>query len=249
MVHDDALKAELAVFDQLVRKTEEFNEEEVGVYGAQTQRRILSPLCLIPEGIKYNVNGETHVFDTAQHIFSFLAYGVSDNVKVWTRGGVMSDFVTMFGDDTGTPMKDKYGDMLGHMPQLIVKPARAQLRAAHGVKIRDVREHSCTHFDFWRPILHAKFECPLARAALLETGSLYLIDKDVCEDWTGKIVYSSNDASKDDPAAAKTYNQLRKAGKRTNGVLTGKNRIGKYLMAIRSEVRLVTGATKKRKKT
>ena len=93
--------------------------------------------------------------------------------------------------------------------------------------------------------MHAKFECPSARAALLETGSLYLIDKDVCEDWTGKIVYSSND----DPAATKTYNQLRKAGKRTNGVLTGKNRIGKYLMAIRSEVRLVTGTTKRRKKT
>lgn len=242
MDHTPDVQGELVVFDQLVKKVDGFDEKSVTVYGnvgspgdeARMNKRLLSQLCLVPEGIKYDVKGKTYIFDTVQHIACFLSHGVADNVDVWTRGGVMSDFVSMFGEDTGKPMKEKHGDMIGHIPLLIIKPCRAHLRAAHKVVMRDIPDQLCNHFDFWRPILHAKFACPSAQAALLETGVTYLIDKDFCEDWTGKITYPR------DEERVKEYNQQKRAGQRVNGTLVGKNRMGKYLMAVRSEVRLIS---------
>ena len=73
-------------------------------------------------------------------------------------------------------------------------------------------------------------------------------------DWSGKITYQepvhnskesgctcSSTGNPKSCALTKVYAANKKAGKRVCGVLTGNNRMGKYLMAIRSEVRLLNG--------
>lgn len=254
------LNKEVTLFDVLVKQRTGFKENMVTVYGSSAGSsgttksgvQILSPLCLVPEGIKYDVRGKTHIFDSVTHIITFIAYGDPEGVGKWSRGGVMSDFITMFGEDHGQPMKAKYGDMIGHLPLLIVKPGRTQLRAAHGIKLKESVE-PITDYDLWRPILHAKFSCPSARDSLLETGMSYLIDKDSsCDEWGGKIVYpepkhntNGKCTCRSTPAKncplTKEHLKQKKAGTRTGGVLMGRNRMGKYIMAIRAEVRLIGG--------
>lgn len=245
------LDKEVASFDMLVKQRCGFEEDKVTIYGGVV-RKILSPMCLVPEGIRYDVRGETHVFDSVTHITTFIAYGDPADVGKWCRGGVMSDFVAMFGEDHGLPMRTKYGDMIGHIPLLIVKPGRFQLRSAHGIKLKKSVE-SIVHYDLWRPILHAKFSCPSCRDSLLETGTSYLIDRDSsCEEWGGKIAYpepkhttSGKCTCRITPAKncplTKEHVKQKKTGTRMGGVLSGRNRMGKYLMAIRAEVRLIEG--------
>ena len=168
----------------------------------------------------------------------------------------------------GASMASKYGDMIGIIPQLIVKKGRSDLRASHGITIKSETidketEKETMHYDFWRPILLAKFskDGPSKDAILSTDATSYLIEKPTISptpnmEWSGKIVYPEpvHDA---DPKSGctcqsatlpektcvwnKVYATNKKAGNRVMGVLQGNNRMGKYLMAIRSEVRLLNG--------
>lgn len=162
------LVGELGVFDSTVRKVSGFRENEVFLYGNVKASdsscpggRLLSQLCKVPGGIIYPVNGQAHVFDTAEHVHQFLVHGVASNVAKWASGGVMSDFSTIFGEEAAVEMTARHGsDMIGIIPRLLVKKERSQLRAAHGIEMRDSgidEAISFLHYDFWRPILLAKF--------------------------------------------------------------------------------------------
>lgn len=136
-------------FDQTVQQTTGFVENDIELYGnvRSDASRILSSMCMVPEGIRYTVNGQEAVFDTVEHVHAFLTYGVPSNLPKWVRGGVMSDFRTIFGDQAGGDMHAKHGgDMIGLIPKLIVKKERAHLRAAHGIEIKEAapsKEVSC----------------------------------------------------------------------------------------------------------
>ena len=122
---------------------------QVELYGnvRSDTSRILSSMCMVPEGIRYTINGQEAVFDTVEHVHAFLTYGVPSNLPKWVRGGVMSDFRTIFGDQAGGDMHAKHGgDMIGLIPKLIVKKERAHLRSAHGIEIKEAapsKEVSC----------------------------------------------------------------------------------------------------------
>jgi hypothetical protein len=142
------LQEEVAKFDRLVKKRSGFNECDVVIYG---KGDILSPLCKVPEGIKFEIDSEVYEFDTAEHIHLFICYGCKSNIEKWTRGGgVMGSFMEAFGDDK---MEKKYGDMIGIIPQLLIQSHRAQLRSAHGIQITSVPqidESKVDHYDHWR---------------------------------------------------------------------------------------------------
>lgn len=273
------LEEEVFAFDVLVKKKDGFNEDQVVLCSNSTSSsslkkkegmqqedwKILSNLCLVPEGIKYIIEGEPYIFDTAEHIATFLTYGIPDQVEKWTRGSVMSDFVAMFGEDHGIPMKNKYGDMIGHIPSLVINPARLQLLASHGIKTK-IGTTIPLDYDFWRPILHAKFSEPSARKALLATGQLYILatfsaqsslNNNNHEDFGAKITYAEpihdqkinpictcimTTNPKDCPLMKEFFKQ-KKSNTRRHGILQGKNRMGKYLMAIRSEIRLIDASS------
>lgn len=234
------IHAAVSQFNALVRKRDKFCASEVLLYGGCSTgtgavASILSPLFRVPLGIPWVVDGKTHLFDTAIHIFAFLVYGVPENVAVWTKQGKMGSFISTFGVQTGSEMSARYADMVGHIPQVIVQPCRSQIRAAHNIQLKKtapLRAPLAPHaaaavephhtYEFWRPILHAKFAPgTLARETLLGTYNKYLLDTEVCPEWTGMIVYP--------------------AGNRADGhgVLNGKNRMGKFLMAIRAELQFL----------
>lgn len=91
------------------------------------------------------------------------------------------------------------------------------------------------------------------------TGDQYLVDKDGADpEWSARITYPEPVHGPGQPgctcgsgqkAGGKSacgltheYSRLKKEHKRVDGVLAqGNNRMGKYLMAIRAEVRLVQG--------
>lgn len=264
---DDDIQKETSMFYELVKKVDGFNENQVIQYGMGCNLpnlRILSSLCLVPEGIKYTINGKEYTFDTTEHLYTFLMYGIPSNIKPWVRGGVLGDFIKTFGDDAGTSMITKYGDMIGIIPQLIIKKSRGDLRASHGITIKDSSVESTTEgidYDFWRPILLAKFSVDgMAKDAILGLDPThYLIEKTSVNlgnnnDWHGKIVYPepvhdstggctcANPKMPDKSCVLnKVYAANKKAGNRVLGVLEGSNRMGRFLIAIRSEVRLLSG--------
>ena len=266
---DEMLKGEVDACNRMAMKTHGFLENEVMMYGnvkdGSEMLRLLSPLCMVPDGIHYAINGQDAIFDTAEHIHAFLAYGVPSNLNKWVRGGVMSDFRTMFGNEAGGEMLARHGNLIGIIPRLVVKKERAQLRSAHGIEIRETAPgKECVHYDFWRPILFAKFDAPGTvpmDALLTYTGNKYLIDKDgSCSEWSGKISYPTPPHGPDvvgcscfddgdgttttitDPKqcnSTKMYSKLKRDGARVDGILVGNNRMGKYLMAVRTELRLI----------
>ena len=216
----------------------------------------LSNLCLVCDGIKYTINGKVHVFDTLMHLYCFLVHGVPENVGKWVKGGVMSDFVSVFGHDQGGVMRDRHGaDMIGLIPHLLVQKNRSQKRAQHGIVLRPVSVPAATavSYSFWRPILHAKFAAEPQRFHLLNTGNTYLLDQDATPMGAypsvqlkhgdnknhegGRVTFSALKGSGHTGSAE--YAQQKREGKREGGILTGTNRMGKFLMAIRSEVRLM----------
>jgi hypothetical protein len=72
--------------------------------------------------------------------------------------------------------------MLGIIPQLLVKPNRVRLQAAHGITVKSSATHlldsESAMYEFWRPILHAKFaSSPECKQCLLATGNKYLLDR------------------------------------------------------------------------
>lgn len=149
------LVQEVDRFDALVGQVEGLCETGLCLYGgcADPATRILSPLCLVPEGIPFVIDGVEHTFDTAEHVHAFLAYGVPDGISHWVRGGIMSSFVRCFGEDAGTSMESRHGtDMVGLVPQLMAKPARAQLRSAHGIvlKTSPMPQEECMQYAHWR---------------------------------------------------------------------------------------------------
>ncbi len=254
------------MFYELVKKVDGFSENQVVQYGmgcTSPSLRILSSLCLVPNGIKYTINGNEYTFDTTEHLYTFLMYGIPSNIDPWIRGGVLGDFVKTFGDDAGASMVTKYGDMIGIIPQLIIKKSRSDLRNSHGIIIKETEMDGVNDgidYDFWRPILLSKFSVDGApKDAILSIDpSFYLIEKMAVNgltntnDWHGKIIYPEpiHDATggctcsgKNDKNCVlnKVYQANKKAGNRQNGVLEGLNRMGRFLIAIRSEVRLLNG--------
>jgi predicted NAD-dependent protein-ADP-ribosyltransferase YbiA (DUF1768 family) len=268
-----SLRDEVSAFDATVKQKTDFCESDVVVYGAvgaASPLRFLSPLCRIPEGVAYPVNGKTHVFDTAEHVYQFLLHGVAGEVEMWARGGCMSTFEGVFGGDTASTMKTRHGDMIGVIPQLLIKPSRAPLRASLGLTLRTDETAASggklDDYDEWRPILHAVYASGEARQALLDTGTAYLINKDGSDEkWHGRITYPmpmrnewgsgvksegahplcmchKGEGNPKDCAALQEYNRQKKARARTGGVLAGNNRFGKYLMAIRAELALIVSS-------
>lgn len=239
-------------FESLVQQRSGFCRTSVLEYGNDKTdgghpTTILSQLCNVPLGIPFDVNGHIYTFDTAEHIFSFLAYGVPENVETWTQQGKLGNFGSTFGDSHGMVMSTKYGDLVGHIARVVVQPCRADIRAAHNLQLRKTAppplsstssaipsggsRSSCSAtdqhytYEFWRPILHAKFAPgTIAHKTLMDTSRKYLIDKDYCARWTGQIVFDG--------------------GSSTDGVLLrGNNRMGKFLMAIRAELQLMESSS------
>lgn len=270
---ENDITTEVSIFDTLVKKTDGFNEKDGVVYYGMGMApvnhplRILSNLCMVcGEGIKYTINGKQYVFDTLEHLYTFLVYGVPTNMDPWVRGGVLNDFVKTFGDDAGLSMVAKYHDMTGIIPQLIIKKGRADLRASHGILLKsefvEQVDETTMHYDFWRPLLLAKFahDGPAKDALLSTDATTYLIEKPAMAppnmEWSGKIVFpepvhdgdvkagctcGDSDVATKSCMLSRVYMANKKAGTRVLGVLQGNNRMGKYLMAIRSEVRLLNG--------
>jgi hypothetical protein len=282
-----ALRTELVCFGRLMQQKTGFDESQVYVYGnvPQEERRLLSSMCLVPEGIPFTVDGEVKLFDSAQHIAEFLQHGIPQQVDLWARGpqGVMSSYEKVFGEDQGKQMREsKWKEFVGIIPHMLVKPSRAALRASLGIEIKKTSSLSVAssalpiassssssssslpqqknklqpgqqdnkpkpkmqedHYDFWRPILHAKFAVPSLRQLLLSTGQKYLVEKDPHqESFGGAVVFdkpaSTTENAKDCPAI-KLFMKQKKEGTRTNGKLNGKNRMGRFLMAVRSEIRM-----------
>lgn len=210
----------------------------------------LSNMCLVPSGIKYSVNGTVCEFDTSMHLYCFLVHGVPTNISKWTKGGVMSDFVAAFGVEQGTTMRMKHGNMIGLIPHLLVQLNRSQKRAEHGIVLRTVvvRDEESTHYAFWRPILHAKFAEEPQRFHLLNTGNKYLMDRDGTPLSTMKQADLRDKGQQSERGLltfsdvikkSQDYAQLRRDGARVGGALEGTNRMGKFIMAIRSEIRLL----------
>lgn len=250
------LAQEVDGFDRVVRRTAGFSEDEVVVCGAGDQsKRILSTYCAVPDGgIPFDINGTERRFDSAEHLALFLEHGAQSNVDRWASGGVMSTFEGVFGEEVGSSMKEKNGaDMVGIIPHLLIAPSRENLRSAHGIALRGSRDENAGTYNFWRPILHAKFaQGTVAREALLSTGMMYLVERGggTSTDMDGRINYPTprhgdgvDGCTCQGPKPSKgcplvrAYNQQKRDGKRENGELVGKNKMGKYLMAIRSEIR------------
>jgi predicted NAD-dependent protein-ADP-ribosyltransferase YbiA (DUF1768 family) len=169
----------------------------------------------------------------------------------------MSSFSSVFGEDQGSAMEERHGCMVGLIPHLLVNPSRSQLRAAHGIELRSSRDESVSSYETWRMILHAKFaEGTAARAALLSTGDSYIIDREPgCDEWSAKVVYPSAPSTHGEgvegctcsgvPGASsmcsltREYNRAKRERTRVGGSLVGNNRMGKYIMAVRSEIRVL----------
>ena len=173
------IQAEVAMFDDLVKKTSGFVEGDVKPYGLGSPLHILSSMGMVSgDGIKYKINNVDYVFDTVEHLVTFMSHGLPDNISPWIRGGILGDFVKTFGVDASVSMMTKYGDMVGIIPQLIISSSRKDLRACHGIGMRDGTQPLDMQYEFWRPILLAKYlPAGDARDALLCTGTSYLIDK------------------------------------------------------------------------
>lgn len=92
------------------------------------------------------------------------------------------------------------------------------------------------------------------QALVTHSGNKYLLDKDGADtEWSGRIAYpvplhgpgvdgcscSENNGQVNKCKATKEFNRLKREGARVGGGLTGNNRMGKYLMAVRCEIRLI----------
>ena len=261
--HVAKLHPEVNSFTRLVQKKDGFCENEVYTFGdidvkkdpvGALPKRLMANMALVDEGIPYCVDGITKIFDSAQHLFEFLRNGIPGQVDMWARGGVMSCYVHVFGEDKGNRMKESsWKDFVGIIPYMLVQPHQENIRMTLGLELRtDVKSTglglgvppNASHFyHLWRPVLLAKFTIPRLRKLLVETGSLYLLDKEdidkVKQDSeTGCVVYPKpkKHASEEEKAE---YERKRSAKCRIHGSLVGKNRMGRFLMAIRSELKMI----------
>lgn len=270
--HAEELHAEVNRFTSLVGQKEGFEEKKVFCFGDVPikENRLLSNMAFIEEGIPYTIDGVEKIFDSAQHIYEFLQHGIPDQVDKWTRGGVMSCYVGVFGEEKGGKMKEsQWKDFLGMIPFILVKPNQHVLRASLGLELRPQKKSmsvedggennilmSMKHYMHWRPVLLAKFgKVPRLRDLLLGTQDLYLLDKEDPKTIArgggensngGCIVYSKPKGS--DTMKKEEYEQAKKEGRRVNGKLIGKNRFGRFLMAIRSELTMMSVVQNKKRK-
>jgi predicted NAD-dependent protein-ADP-ribosyltransferase YbiA (DUF1768 family) len=271
--HVQKLHEEVTNFTNLIRKQDGFQEENVFTFGDVhvEPNRLLSNLALIEEGLPYVVDGTVKMFDSAQHLYEFLCHGIPDQVDMWTRGGVMSCFVNVFGEEKGHKMKEgPWQHFIGVIPFILMKPNQAALRASLGLELKRAvsltqqptaesvaatslgslgtdesvmhkRRESMDQYMLWRPVLLAKFSLPTFKHLLLSTHGKYLLDKEDRSKMSdqsqgGCILYpkpKTKDAGKE---AKKRYEDAKKNMQRINGKLQGKNRMGRFLMAIRSEL-------------
>ena len=262
--HVNELHNEVTVFTKLVQQKEGFNEKQVFCFGdvEVAENRLLANMAFIEEGIPYTVDGVEKIFDTSQHIYEFLTHGMPDQVDKWARGGVMSCYVNVFGEEKGGKMKEsKWKDFLGMIPFILVKPNQEALRASLGLEIKSPsqqqqckqkgnRKMSMKDYMSWRPVLLAKFgKVEKLKDLLLKTQGMYLLDKDDPKTValneqkeeeggsnTGCIVYAKPSKKNDSKMMQEAYEKAKKEGCRVNGKLIGKNRMGRFLMAIRSEL-------------
>ena len=282
--HIEQLFPVVQEFTRMVQMKEGFNEENVMPFGDVEDKdaRTLSSLCMVEEGIHYDVDGVKKVFDSAQHLFDFLVHGIPDQVDKWARGGVMSCYSHVFGEEKGNKMKEsKWNDFIGIIPFTLVQPQHDALRISLGIELKrdspqcqslafksaapegTSRESTASadatsntsqnpkyeHYHIWRPVLLSKFSIARLNKLLMGTGSLYLLNRDDVktikdDSETGCIVYSKprKSASEED---RKAYEEKRRLKCREGGKLIGKNRMGRFLMAIRAELRgmdIVRGA-------
>ncbi len=89
----------------------------------------------------------------------------------------------------------------------------------------------------------AKFNIPRLRQLLMQTGSMYLLDKEDIDkvhklSETSCILYTKpkKNASSEEKNA---YDECKNNKCRAKGILVGKNRMGRFLMAVRSELRMM----------
>lgn len=305
--HVQQLHAEVMDFTGLIQQKDNFNESNVFCFGdvpCETSR-LLSNMAFIKEGIPYTVDGTTKLFDTAQHLFEFLLHGIPDQVDMWARGGCMSCYVNVFGEEKGQKMKEsEWKDFLGIIPFILVKPRNEALRASLGLELRPQASSTssclsstkkvafsapqaasrsrCMHqYMLWRPVLMAKFNgVPRLKELLLSTRGKYLLDKEdpkkvksreadaaalarkqqslggdghtnneevtlhdeanaMMDELEGGCILYAMPKKANNPDYAeqlKAYEAAKQEGRRTHGKLIGKNRAGRFLMSIRSEI-------------
>lgn len=263
--HVQALHKEVATFTALVQKKSNFEENNVYAFGDVDVEPncLLSNMAFIEEGLPYTVDGTTKIFDSAQHLYEFLCHGIPDQVDKWARGGVLSCYIHVFGEERGKQMKEsKWKNFIGVIPYVLMKPNQKATRASLGLDLRDDNRagnmatgtteaqqtvKSLDHYLKWRPVLMAKFNIPRFKELLVSTKDMYLLDSEDPKSMTpdskgGCILYPKPKKSKKDPQrnqARAEYEKAKKEGRRVDGKLHGKNRIGRFLMAIRSELFMI----------
>lgn len=264
--HVQALHAEVMQFSKLVQQKTDFEESKVLCFGDvenNKEARQLSNMAFVEEGIPYMVDGCVKLFDSAQHLYEFLVHGIPDQVDLWARGGCMSCYTHVFGEEKGRRMKEsEWKDFVGIIPFILVKPKNEALRAALGVELKQAKNASnkgCTEqYMLWRPVLLAKYQGVKRLGDLLaSTRGKYLLDKvdpsklkekqDADMPEGGCILYAKPKKSAG-AQALEAYEEAKKNGNRTHGKLAGRNRTGRFLMAIRSEILMMRVVAKNQTK-